>query len=181
MLSVNFKSAKIFIHMFWRDQKAAVLPYFAFGILALTSAIGLATDTGLGFLTKARMSKALDAAGLAAGRIKSGGDITAEALTFFNANFPANQYGAVITKFTAVPSVDNQYITLEATADIPTTFMRVAGVDTTSISAFLSETAVIGSILLWSVSFHFSVSQVVGLVLIVAVVPPPLRKNWVPT
>jgi Flp pilus assembly protein TadG len=135
MLSVNFKSAKIFIHMFWRDQKAAVLPYFAFGILALTSAIGLATDTGLGFLTKARMSKALDAAGLAAGRIKSGGDITAEALTFFNANFPANQYGAVITKFTAVPSVDNQYITLEATADIPTTFMRVAGVDTTSISA----------------------------------------------
>lgn len=132
-----FKSGplNICVRRFWSNQKAAVLPYFAFAILALGTATGLATDSALGYLTKARMSKALDAAGLAAGRVKSGGDITAEALTFFNANFPAATLDATITNFTVTASTDNQFLTLNATAEIPTTFIRVAGVETTTISA----------------------------------------------
>jgi hypothetical protein len=120
---------------FWSEKEASVLVYFAFALLALGTAMGLATDSALGYLTQARMSKALDSAGLAAGRVKSGGDYTAEALTFFNANFPASQYDATITNFSVVPSQDNQFITLDVTAEIPTTFMRVAGVDSATISA----------------------------------------------
>ena len=55
---------------------SSVIVYFAFALIALGSATGLATDSALAYLTKARMSKALDAAGLAAGRVKTGGDIT---------------------------------------------------------------------------------------------------------
>jgi hypothetical protein len=129
------ESAKQFFLGFWSDKKASVLAYFAFALIALGSAMGLATDAALGYLTKARMSKALDAAGLAAGRVKSGGDVTAEALSFFNANFPAAAMDATVTSFNVVPSADNQFITLDVTAKIPTTFMQVVGLDTTTISA----------------------------------------------
>ena len=135
MSGYNWISAKQIVRRFWFDRKASTLPYFAFALLAMLSAAGLAADSALGFLTKARMSKALDSAGLAAGRIKSGGDITGEALTFFNANFPTSEYNATLTHFSATPSQDNQVIELNATIDIPTTFMQVAGIDTTTISA----------------------------------------------
>lgn len=129
------KSAKRLVSRFWSDKKASVLTYFAFALLALGSGLGLATDSALAYLAKARMSKALDAAGLAAGRVAVGGDITAEALTFFNANFPASSLNTTVTSFTVTPSVGNQFITLNATAEIHTTFMRVVGVETTTIAA----------------------------------------------
>ena len=130
-----YELAKRFVCRFWSEEKASVLAYFAFALIALGSAMGLATDSALGYLTKARMSKALDAAGLAAGRVKAGGDMAAEAQIFFNANFPASSLNATITNFTVTPSADNQFITLDATAEIQTTFMRVAGIETTTIGA----------------------------------------------
>ena len=45
------------------------------------------------------MSKALDAAGLAAGRVEPGGDVAAEALSFFTANFPVGTLNATVTNF----------------------------------------------------------------------------------
>jgi Flp pilus assembly protein TadG len=130
----SFKQVKHRIGQFWSDKNAAVLPFFAFGLVALATAVGLATDTGLGFLMKARMGKALDAAGLAAGRVKPGGDIAAEALAFFQANFPSGSLNATVTNFSVTPSTDTQFITLNATVEFPTTFMRVAGIETSSVS-----------------------------------------------
>ena len=129
-----YQASSVF-RRFVSDRRASVLPYFAFALMALGGAAGLATDSAFGYLAKARMSKALDAAGLAAGRVKSGGDITAEAQSFFQANFPASAYNATITNFQVTASQDNQFVTLEVAADIPTTFLRVAGIETTQISA----------------------------------------------
>ena len=127
--------ANKFIHRFLADREASVLAYFAIAAVALVGAAGMATDSALSYLVKSRMSKALDAAGLAAGRAALSADLTAEAQAFFNANFPTAYLNATITGFTVTADANSEFITLTASADRPTTFMRLLGVTTTTVSA----------------------------------------------
>ena len=67
--------------------------------------------------------------------MESGGDVAAEALSFFTANFPVGTLNATVTNFSAIFDAGNQFITLNATVEFPTFFMQVAGIETTSVSA----------------------------------------------
>ena len=120
---------------FVRDRRATMHILLAAGILPLLAAIGLTVDAGLGFMLKNRMGKALDVAGIAAGRVVYSNYYATEARSFFDANFPANFLGAQVTNFTIVPDANKEFITLDATATMPTRFMHIFNINTMTVSA----------------------------------------------
>lgn len=117
------------------DRRGNILVTFAFASVTLLGFMGISTDSALGFLVNARMSKALDAAGLAAGRSALSEDITAEARIFFDANFPDAFLQSNVTEFTVTPNSSNSLITLTAGATMPTKFMQLFGIETINVSA----------------------------------------------
>jgi len=110
------------------------MPIIGLAITVLLLATGAAFDTARAQLVQTRLSKALDAAGLAAGTTLSTTDLSTEVTKYMNANF--NSYmGATITNLSAVANSDGSLITLSATATLPTTLMRITGTETLTISA----------------------------------------------
>ena len=51
-----------------KDQRGAVMAIVGLAIIPLFAMIGLAVDTGRGYMLKSKLSYAIDAAGLAGGR-----------------------------------------------------------------------------------------------------------------
>ena len=83
--------------LFRKEGSAA--PLLAFAMAALVGAAGLAFDGGRGYLMKARLSQAVDAAALAGGRsIRIGGDGDHEdqILKYFRANLGDGFLGAEV-------------------------------------------------------------------------------------
>lgn len=117
------------------DRRGNVLITFAFSSVILVGFMGVATDSALGFLVNARMSKALDAAGLAAGRAALSANITDEARPFFSANFPNSFLESDLINFTVSPDANNEFITLTAVATMPTKFMKLFGIENVNVSA----------------------------------------------
>ena len=120
---------------FCRDRRGAVGILVATGIVAFVGAAGLATDVGRGYMVKARLSQALDAAGLAGARVMFSATRDEDILMFFNANFPSEFMGATISGPTFTVDEVNQVITISATATIDTTFMKVLGFETLTVAA----------------------------------------------
>jgi hypothetical protein len=83
------------------------------------------------------MSKALDSAGLASGRIALDDDVDAEAVarSFFDTNFGTDLGNVEVTDFDFVLDETEHFITLSAQATAPTYFMRVFGHDELTVSA----------------------------------------------
>jgi Flp pilus assembly protein TadG len=91
-----------------RDRRGGVATFLAAAIIPLIAFAGLAVDTSRGYLMKARLSSALDAAALAGGRAMHDPDLRDEMVErFFNANFPANYMGATIVQHGAVARGDS--------------------------------------------------------------------------
>ncbi|MGE5536975.1 MAG: VWA domain-containing protein [Gemmatimonas sp.] len=118
-----------------RCRRGAVSALVALSMAPLVTTIGLAVDTARGYLVKSRLSQAIDAAGLAGGRIMSSANRDADIRMYFNANFPAGFMGATVTDPVITPSADGNSITLSATASVPTTFLKVAHIDTMSVAS----------------------------------------------
>lgn len=139
------------IGRFRDDQRGNVLIIVGAAIIPLVGALGLATDTSRGYLVKARLSQAIDAAALAGGKVIYNTDRDDHVLKYFKANFPtsdtaagfdaafgADFMNADVTLETPVQSTDadgRATLSIEATATIPTTFMRVLGFDEVTVSA----------------------------------------------
>ncbi|MEO1018911.1 MAG: pilus assembly protein TadG-related protein [Pseudomonadota bacterium] len=70
-----------------RDERGAVMMLFGLLMLPLVAAIGLAIDAMVSFTVENRIQRALDAAGLAAGRAATDEQLAAQAQQFFDANF----------------------------------------------------------------------------------------------
>ncbi len=117
------------------DRRGSVFAIGAAAIMVFVGVAGIATDSTLGFLVKSRMSKALDAAGLAAGRSALSSDVTTEARAFFDANFRLDYLDAAIIEFTVTPDENVKFITLTASALVPTRFMQVFGINDLSVKA----------------------------------------------
>jgi Flp pilus assembly protein TadG len=133
------------------DQRGNVLIIVGAAIIPLVGALGLATDTSRGYLVKARLSQAIDAAALAGGKVIYNTDRDEHVLKYFKANFPtsdtsagfdavfdADFMSAEVTLETPVQATDEDgraTLSLEASATIPTTFMRVLGFDEVTVSA----------------------------------------------
>jgi|HubBroStandDraft_6_1064221.scaffolds.fasta_scaffold80212_2 Flp pilus assembly protein TadG len=125
----------------------------AIALTFLVPLVGLAIDGGLAFVVRARLGSALDSAALAAGRGLTSGTTQSEAETngttsatnFMLANFPpgylnTNYPGTSSTNYgvtaTFTPNaVGTLGITVTATVNSPTYFMRWVGVNSIPISA----------------------------------------------
>lgn len=118
-----------------RDRRGGVATFLAATIIPLVAFTGLAVDTARGYLMKSRLSYALDSAALAGGRAMYDPVLRDQMINkFFHANFPDNYMGATITGPTIVVSPANNTITLDASADMSTSLMRVLGLNTMEVA-----------------------------------------------
>jgi Flp pilus assembly protein TadG len=127
------------------SEKGFTLVYMAASLTTFLLFTGLAVDSGRAYVVKAQLSKAVDAAALGAARNLGGGDPKGEATRIFQANFPAGYLGtsSVTDPTTAgnffAMATDNvtavTVITINATAILPTTFMRLANFQQLNVGA----------------------------------------------
>ena len=120
-----------------KDQSGAVMMIVGLAIIPLFAVIGLSIDAGRGYMLKSKLSYAIDAAGLAGGRAFDTDLRETDIAMFFEANFPTGYMGAVLDPGHPAVTFDDEEntITIEARATIPTRFMSVAGVHDLSVSA----------------------------------------------
>jgi Flp pilus assembly protein TadG len=108
-----------------RDQRGQVLLVIALMMSILVLAAGLAVDGGNAFVTKARLTKAVDAACLAGMKNLSQGQSTATAIAthIFNANYGVNPPAPTITFPT--DAYGDQQVKVTATSQVSTTLARL--------------------------------------------------------
>lgn len=117
------------------ETHGGLAPFFAISIIPLIAFVGIGTDTARGYILKSRLSYALDSAGLAGGRVVYSANRDADIQMYFNANFPPQYMGAVVDGPHFNVSADNTVVTLDATATIGTTFLRVLGIQDMKVSS----------------------------------------------
>ena len=129
-------------------EKGIALVYVGVFLVPLLLCTGLAVDLGRGYLVRVALSKAVDAAALAAARSLNGntsvaGDV---AKNIFNANFPAGFLGVSALQnppdisFTLDAKNGANIIRVSSTATIPTTFMRIARFENLTVAASAEAT-----------------------------------------
>ena len=106
---------------------------------------GVAVDAGRAYVVKAQLTKAVDGAALGAARMLNSGDPKGAAARIFDANFPDGYMGitsvtnpstdANFFKLQTIPATGVNLVTIQASATIPTTFMRVANFDEVTVSS----------------------------------------------
>lgn len=119
------------------DERGVVLAIVGLAIIPLFAAIGLAVDLGRAYMLKSKLSYAIDAAGLAGGRAFETDLREDDIMMFFDANFPPGYMQAEFAPGDPVITFDEDEntVTIQASATIPTRFMSVAGVHTMTVSA----------------------------------------------
>jgi Flp pilus assembly protein TadG len=127
-------------------RKGAVILLTTALLGAILPIVGLAIDSSLLFAIKARLSAASDAAALAGARaLQRGmtlelqiGAATATAQAFFNANFPEGYLmtrNRVLNVTVSESDYKTRSVRIAASVDAPTFFMRVLGLNLTTVSA----------------------------------------------
>ena len=118
-------------------EQGSVATIMGLSIIPLLAALGLAVDGGMAYGAHSKLQGAVDAAALASARAASseGADVKADARMFFEANFPKGYLGSELRDFDAVFNEDTGELTINAEIDMPTSFMRVAGIESRSIAA----------------------------------------------
>ncbi len=125
-------------------EKGIVLYWVAAMLILFLLFAGLAIDLGRGYVLQAHLSKAVDAAALAAARALASGNPQTEAKRIFLANFPASFMGATVTtdlnsstffQSQYITSTGLNIITVNAQAVLPTTFMQVGGFNQLTVNS----------------------------------------------
>lgn len=113
-----------------RDRAGNVALLFGLVAVPLVGMVGIAVDYGRAFLLHTRLTTAIDAGALAAGKIiTSPATATQDVSMYVAANLPPGYLGATIA--TPVVTIDqtSQRVGVSITATLPTTFLRVFKVD----------------------------------------------------
>ncbi len=132
------RSIKVFRSIFGPvllDRRGAAAVFLAVALVPMVGAVGLAIDSSIGYLLKTRMGKALDTAGLAAGRVALDANAEEVAQQFFDANFGTSNDNVQVEPVDFELDASYRYVTLSTRATTPTLFMRVFGHDTMTVSA----------------------------------------------
>ena len=128
-------------------RRGIALVLMAVSFVAIAGMVGFATDVGILYFLKARLSQAVDAAALAGARtLARGADINAQAanaqvvaVRYFNANFPAGFWGCTTSIPTPVVTQDAsskiRYVTITAHATAPHYFLRLLGFNSSTMGA----------------------------------------------
>jgi Flp pilus assembly protein TadG len=124
------------VHILRRETGVALV-HMAITLTVLILFAGLAADTGRAYVVKAQLSKAVDGAALGAARNLNSGNPRGEAEKIFNANFPIGFMGTTTVTdpttdpnffaLTTDPTTGVNIVTINATAVMPTSFMRLGG------------------------------------------------------
>ena len=135
MFARSIDAIKAFLGPVLRDRRGAAAVLLAVALIPMVGAVGLAVDSSLGYLLKTRMGKALDTAGLAAGRVALDANAEEVAQQFFDANFGVSNESVQVepVEFDLDPTF--RFVTLSTRATTPTQFMRVFGQETMTVSA----------------------------------------------
>lgn len=124
------------IRRFAGNRRGSIAVFLAVATIPLIGFLGAATDAARGYMVKARLSQALDAAGLAgAQNVSDATKLASDINQFFTANFPAGFMNSTVSGPTYTLDANQQVLTLNASATIQTTFMRVLGFQTMVVSA----------------------------------------------
>ena len=122
-------------------ERGIALVYMGVFLVPLLICTGLAVDLGRGYLVRANLAKAVDAAALAAAHnIIATDPSQAERVAdkIFYANFPPGFMGVTPSKPDMRPRIGpdgSHIITVTSTAIVPTTFMRLAGRESLEVAA----------------------------------------------
>ncbi len=126
----------------WRDRRGAVLPMLAAFTIPAIGAIGSGIDAARIYMTKSQLQAGVDAAALAGARAFAVTDDTAKGRekqvdAYFYGNFPPGYLQVQNLKLTRSFSTNKgiNVTTVEATADLPLTFMQVLGFTTQPVKA----------------------------------------------
>lgn len=130
-----WRSAARFSRGLSREQRGAIIVFVAVSIIPLIGFIGIGTDTARSYLTKSRLSSALDAAALAGGRNFFSPSRDDDIRMFFNANFPPGYMGATVSGPNIIADEQEQTVSLDASATVPTSFMRLFGYNDVTVFA----------------------------------------------
>ena len=121
-----------------KHERGASLILFTFlTVLVVIPMIGLAIDGSILFWTKAKLSAAVDAAALAAGR-NPAADPNTIAAQYVNANFPPGWQGTTLSMPPPVvdfPQQSTRRVTVNASVTVPAYFMGILGHKTSTVSA----------------------------------------------
>lgn len=126
-----------------RDRRGAVLLFVAVGMVGCLLAAGLALDLGVGYLEKAQISRAVDAAALAGARsIRKGEDVArARALAVASANGLDSRGPVSISVTFGSNEWDERTVAVSASRIHPTLLMKLADRDSMTVAS--SATAAI--------------------------------------
>lgn len=117
-----------------RNDRGAVLVLVAVSMVVLLGIGGLALDSGRGYLTKARLARAVDAAVLAGARsLRLGEDVARQRAIDIAVLNGAN--GDDIDVIFGVNAEGEQTVRVDAHLVMPTTLMRVLGVETMDVNS----------------------------------------------
>lgn len=120
---------------FARDRRGGVFILFGVMVIPLLAMVGLALDSSRAYLTKARLSQAVDAAALAGGRSFHEDYRDADVRRYFEVNFPSNFMTADLEPLSITFDDEEGTVTVAASASVPTTFMRLLNIDQVPVSA----------------------------------------------
>ncbi|RAS34606.1 TadE/TadG family type IV pilus assembly protein [Paraburkholderia bryophila] len=126
-------------------QRGSISVIVAVSLIALIGILGLAVDSGLGYMIKARLDAATDGAVIAAGEAVTRGNNQTQqtanaqqaASAFFAANYPVGFLGSTVTAGTPsiVFNAGTVTIGMTAQASVPVTFMQTLGFRILNVSA----------------------------------------------
>ncbi len=120
---------------FSKNQSGSVLIMVAVAIIPLVTVVAIGVDVSRAYIVKSRLSSALDAASLAGGRAfylpHRDGDIH----MLFDANFPSGYLNASLSNLVINVDEVNETISLERSATIDTTFMRLIGINDITVAS----------------------------------------------
>jgi Flp pilus assembly protein TadG len=117
------------------DESGGVVMFAGLGLFMLLAATGVAVDMSRLQSARAKLSNALDAAGLAAGAKAHSADIEAVANNYLSANFPPGFMDSTVTDVDVNINADHTIIDLSASATVQMKFMPVFGIDSVDIRA----------------------------------------------
>ncbi|MFM0643138.1 VWA domain-containing protein [Paraburkholderia bryophila] len=126
-------------------QRGSISIIVAVSLIALIGIVGLAVDSGLGYMIKARLDAATDGAVIAAGEAVTRGNNQTQqtanaqqaASAFFAANYPVGFLGSTVTAGTPsiVFNAGTVTIGMTAQASVPVTFMQTLGFRILNVSS----------------------------------------------
>ena len=122
------------VSAFAADRRGVVAIFFVLALVPIVAAGGAGVDLSRAYTVKQRLGNALDAAGLAVGSASglSDSELNTLAQKYFDANYPAKELGVPATP---VLTINDSEITLTATADVDTTLLRLAQIDSLLVAA----------------------------------------------